>query len=203
MNQKKLILGLLPIVLGGCYIDSVSNRETTLKIPAELFFHWSEEENGELPSEIMWESSNYVFPDDVKIEEQNIVAGDQLVITMQGMFENICTLTGPGNCTLKGKVKNYYLKRTEVRGMDIDLAEDGNLFNFLRENYALRSEYIVLDKTGKSTRIDQYSGSTVYLSEDLDRKERECTCPENALCQPCPDFKYIAGVYAFDPTKVE
>ena len=74
MKNRKLLLGLLPFLLSGCYIEtrkgSSAVEDVTVNIDAELVFNTVIDENAAPYARVMWGSSSYHFPEGVKIEEK-------------------------------------------------------------------------------------------------------------------------------------
>ncbi|MCR5091528.1 MAG: hypothetical protein K6B51_02370 [Bacilli bacterium] len=200
MKKKKASLLLLPFLLAGCYIKSIpsDDKETIVTLNAELVFqHIFDAESNPLAITLL-ESSYFDFPEGFRIIEKYI-AGDQINLTMVGDYDYKCKTVYPGDCHIDGNIKGYTITKTRVKEINPGIVTDISMTEYLAERYALKNEYIVLDQSGNYMRLDEYEGGTIYLTEDLGRKERECTCPEGMICEPCPDFKYVAGVYAFNP----
>ena len=208
MKNRKLLLGLLPFLLSGCYIESRKGssavEDVTVNIDAELVFGCFFDQNETAYARVMWRSSSYHFPEGVKIEEKP-VAGDQLWITFEGEpTESICYLTYPGDCYLEGKVKDYGVRQTNVTCLNIDLVEGATVSRYLRSHYSIFTNYVVLDEEGRYVALDEYNGTnTLYLSESISNKEYVCSCPEGAQCGPCPNTPYIVGIYAYNPRQAK
>jgi hypothetical protein len=208
MKNRKLLLGLLPFLLSGCYIESRKGssavEDVTVNIDAELVFNTVIDENAAPYARVMWGSSYYHFPENIQIEEKP-VAGDQLWITFEGEpTESICYVTYPGDCYLEGKVKDYGIRQTNVTCLNIDLVEGATVSQYLRSHYTIFTNYVVLDEEGRYVALDEYDGlNTLYLSESISNKEYVCSCPEGAQCGPCPNTPYIVGIYAYDPRQTK
>ena len=189
------------MLLAGCAnpgsSSSVAPTERTLVLNAGFVFdHIAEQDTGEKLAALLFNDSYYSFSEVIKLEKP-VVAGDQLVITVESNSEDICTLLYPGRCTIHGKVKSVVHLKTLVNAIHVDDATIGEIATQIKRGYLLDNEYVILDEEGRYCPLDEYDGHDLYISWDKKKKEEKCVCPEGASCGPCPI--YVAGLYAYDP----
>ena len=197
MKNKITLLIVLPLLFTGCSIANKSssvNKERTLVLDYGFVFNHIQNQNGEQLAKLLLDDSYYSFPSEIKIEDP-IVAGDQLSITFDGEFDGICLETYPAQCTITGTIKSYHLVQTQVIGMLVDEASVATAIR--NSGYLLDNEYVILDKEGRYTSLDDYDGSNIFLSVNQRKMTEYCTCPEGAQCGPCPI--YISQLYAYNP----
>ena len=197
MKNKITILIVLPLLLAGCSYNKGSSSTTnkhTLVLDYGFVFNHVQNQKGEQLAKLLLNDSYYSFPSEINIEEP-IVAGDQLSITFDGEYDGVCLETYPAQCTITGTIKSYHLIQTEVLGLLVDGASMAVAIR--NSGYVLDNEYVILDKEGRYTSLDEYEGSEVFLSYNQRKMEEECTCPEGAMCEPCP--VYISQLYAYNP----
>ena len=197
MKNKITISIVLPLLLAGCSTtnkSSSTNKEHTLVLDYGFVFNHIQNQDGEQLAKMLLDDSYYSFPSEIKIDEP-IVAGDQLSITFDGEYDGICLETYPAQCTITGTIKSYHLIKTQVIGLLVDGASMAVAIR--NSGYVLDNEYVILDKEGRYTSLDEYEGSEVFLSYNQRKMEEECTCPKGAMCGPCP--VYISQLYAYNP----
>ena len=191
MNTRLISLVLLSTLITGC--NQVPNDEHTLVLSAGLIFNFYHNSEDEGLAKILFDNAFYSFDSSVKIET-TIVAGDQLSITFNSKYKIVCQTTYPGNCHVKGDIKSYKLIETQIFQITFESAND------IRTNYKLDNDYVVLDEEGRYVSLSEFDGDMLYLSQDLQRTQNNCSCPDGAECEPCPI--YVAGIYAYDPRPV-
>ena len=202
MKNRIVILIALPIFLIGCSNNankSSSTKEHTLVLNYGFVFNHIKTQEGEDLAKLLLNDSYYSFSSEIKIDRP-IVAGDQLSITFDGEYEAICREIYPAQCDVTGKIKKYSLIETQILGMQIDAVEGAGanaIANDLRNGYILDNEFVILDETGRYTSLDEYNGNTLFLSYNLQKMNDNCSCPEGAMCGPCP--VYISALYAYNP----
>ena len=197
MKNKITILIVLPLLLAGCNTTNKTsslNKERTLVLDYGFVFNHIQNQDGEQLAKLLLDDSYYSFPSEIKIDEP-IVAGDQLSITFDGEYDGICLETYPAQCTITGTIKSYHLIQTEVLGLLVDGASMAVAIR--NSGYLLDNEYVILDKEGRYTSLDEYNDSNIFLSVNKKKTEGYCTCPEGAVCEPCPI--YISQLYAYNP----
>ena len=198
MKNKIAILIILPILLIGCSNNngdkSNSTKEHTLVLNYGFVFNHIKNQEGEDLAKLLLNDGYYTFSSEITIDRP-VVAGDQLSITFDGEYEAICRETYPAQCTITGTIKSYHLIKTQVLGLLVDGASMATAIR--NSGYVLDNEYVILDKEGRYTSLDEYEGSEVFLSYNQRKMEEECTCPEGAMCEPCP--VYISQLYAYNP----
>ena len=197
MKNKITILIVLPLLLAGCSNANKSSSissEHTLVLDYGFVFNHIQNQKGEQLAKLLLNDSYYSFPSEINIEEP-IVAGDQLSITFDGEYDWICLETYPAQCTITGTIKSYRLIQTEVLGLLVDGASMAVAIR--NSGYLLDNEYVILDKEGRYTSLDEYNDSNIFLSVNKKKTEEYCTCPEGAQCGPCPI--YISQLYAYNP----
>lgn len=197
MKNKPTISIFLPLLLMGCNVannPSLTSDKHTLVLGYGFFFNDVQNQEGELLAKLLLNYSYYSFSSEINIEEP-IVAGDQLSITFDGEYDDICFETYPAQCTITGTIKSYHLIQTEVLGL---LVDDASMAVAIRNSgYVLDNEYVILDEEGRYTSLDEYDDSIIFLSVNKKKTEEYCTCPEGAQCEPCPI--YISQLYAYNP----
>ena len=197
MKNKITILIVLPLLLAGCSNvnkSSSKNNEHTLVLDYGFVFNHILSQKGEPLAKLLLNDSYYSFPSEIKIEEP-VVAGDQLSITFDGEYDGVCLETYPAQCTITGTIKSYHLIETQVIGLLVDGASMAVAIR--NSGYVLDNEYVILDKEGRYTSLDEYDDSNIYLSVNKKKTEQYCTCPEGAQCGPCQI--YISQLYAYNP----
>ena len=197
MNNKSTILIVLPLLLVGCNVankPSSTSDKHTLVLGYGFVFNHVQNQKGEQLAKLLLNNSYYSFSSEINIEEP-IVAGDQLSITFDGEYDEICLETYPAQCTITGTINSYHLIQTEVLGL---LVDDTSMAVAIRNGgYVLDNEYVILDEEGRYTSLDEYDDSNIFLSVNKKKMEEYCTCPEGAQCEPCPI--YVSQLYAYNP----
>lgn len=191
--KKILVLALLFPLLVGC--KDIVNKDRTLVLTAGFIFDHMQNE-GEPVAELLFDQSYYTFSSDIELDKP-LVAGDQLIITFDGKYNAVCAEIYPAQCTVKGKIKDYYVQETYIVEITREDDETSDIAQAVKRQYILDNEYVILDEEGRYTSLDEYNGDQLYLSYNRKEAEDNCHCPKGALCGPCP--MYIAGIYAFNP----
>lgn len=194
MKNKPTISIVLPLLLMGCNVANKPSSTSTLVLGYGFVFNHVQNQEGEQLAKLLLNDSYYSFSSEINIEEP-IVAGDQLSITFDGEYDDICFETYPAQCTITGTIKSYHLIQTEVLGLLVDGASMA--VTIRNSAYVLDNEYVILDEEGRYTSLDEYDGSNIFLSVNKKKTEEYCTCPEGAQCEPCPI--YISQLYAYNP----
>ena len=198
MKNKIALFIVLPVLLLSCNSNS-SNESSSFTGDQTLvldygFAYIKQNQKGEKLAELLLNYSYYNFSSEIKLDKSP-VAGDQLSITFEGEYGITGISTGPGKCTVTGTVKSYQLLETQVICMLVDEASVATAIR--HSGYVLDNEYVILDEEGRYTTLDEYPGSSVYLSYNQRKMKELCTCPEGAQCGPCPI--YISQLYAYNP----
>ena len=194
MKNKIAILIAFPVLLTGCQGNSSSIGEHTLVLNYGFVFNHIQNQQGEKLAKLLLNDCYYKFSSDIELDKP-AVAGDQLSITFDGDYSILGFSTGPGDCTVTGTIKDYSLIETQIIGL---LVDEASMEAAIRNSgYVLDNEYVILDKEGRYTTLDEYPGSNLFLSVNQRKMAEYCTCPEGAQCEPCPI--YIAGLYAYNP----
>ena len=117
----------------------------------------------------------------------NIVAGDTITITHTGDITILESYPGQ-MCLYDGEVFFYSLSHADI----VPISKE-NLTEEMLNEYGLQNNYVILDRTGKYTTLDKYTGETVYLVEDQQRvRPRTEDTPF-----------YVACMLAYDPRDTE
>ena len=195
-------MGLIPLLLSGCYLrsrgDSYLGESNTLVLNAGFSYIYDWDDGNAFAAELLFDGGYYHFDEELKFDEP-IVAGDQLAITFKNIENHVCVETFPANCTVKGAIESYSLRKSDI----IEVKKDGQPINSfldeLRRTYNFGdNENVILDEKMNCTPLHKYEGDVLYLSYDIKRREDNCTCPAGAICDPC-NPNYIAGLYAYNP----
>lgn len=123
-----------------------------------------------------------IIPDD-------IVAGDLIKITYKG--EMYTQESYPGTHVLNGEIVSYSFTYANVFPVSKE-----NLTEAMLEEYSLQNNYVILDRTGKYTTLEEYTGDKVYLVEDLQRYASARRSVEELPF-------YVSCMLAFNPRDLE
>ena len=219
MKCFKTLFALLPFAVSSCASTPISTNsatsnasalsssenssasssaveDATLLLNAGFVFNHIQTHEGEKLATLLFDASYYTFSKEITINKP-IVAGDQLNVTFNGGYDYFCQEVHPARCKVNGEIKSYFLIETQIIGVHVDDATIGDIADSIKASYLLDNEFVILDKEGRYIALEDYKGQDLYLSENRKKATEFCTCPEGAMCEPCPF--YVAGLYAYDP----
>ena len=124
-----------------------------------------------------------IIPDD-------IVAGDLIKITYKG--EMYTQESYPGTHVLNGEIVSYSFTYADV----FPVSKENLTEAMLEEYYSLQNNYVILDRTGKYTTLEEYTGDKVYLVEDLQRYASARSSVQELRL-------YVSCMLAFNPRDLE
>ncbi len=132
---------------------------------------------------------NIVIPDD-------ITAGDTITIEYTGETEHLESY--PGTINLRnGEVKSYsfgYAEVTHLEGSDFSIEK-------IKACYDYKNAYVILDRSGRFVKLDEYTGTEIYLVTDQKELYGDTLGGIQDLSAP---LKYpIACMLAYNPRDLE
>ena len=172
-----------------------SNNETTLTLSMNFVFDVKVEDDHYL-ADLTYQGEYYIFPSKIELDAPR-VAGDQLKVIFDGEYSYICQYTYPSLCHVEGTIKEYHHIQTQILEIHVDDGTISSIANEIESGYILDTKNVVLDEVGHFVPLNEYDGQDLFLSHNLRKMDKYCSCPDGAECEPCPT--YIAGLYAFNP----
>ena len=180
--MKKCLL-LLPLLLAP-FLSGCNEEVKTYTFNASFNYRHIMKDDEFIASLLF---DNAVFKDgfeSLKAPSFNLVAGDRLTIKYTG--ELLTNMSSPGQTYIyNGELKEYSYWETFI------ITESSISSKELKEKYILHTEYIIVDNTYHYMNIDEYEGTTFYLSVD------NSYCQVGFSCSPA--IPTIVGIYAFNP----
>lgn len=171
----------------GCPNPITMKKTATFKFN---YSYWSiqETENGEPFAELLLDDGILNSGFGIEIPDY-ITAGDTVTITYTG---EIVTLESyPARICLEyGEVKSYYFSYAQVTQIETE-----DIINDMGKEYNLMTDYVILDRSGKYTTLESYTGDMLYLVYDNLKASQPRSQPQELVD---PRFQVVC-MLAYNP----
>ena len=175
------LLSIISLCLSGC--DLLPKKRTFVAILSDFGVKVDNEPRAVIRFDDFNFSNGF---EKIEYPDYPIVGGDLLKIKYTGEIVSD-HFDYPGVLRINnGKVKSYSFEKTIVA-----LIDNISVENFKSE-YILKTDFVVLDREGRISRLNEYEGTSFYISFDKREVPKEYSEIDNKTIP-------IMGIYAYNP----